>query len=170
MTSQTDFEREDALKVMRQLYQELKNHPPVILHLSAHDAWVFIGMIQLAFRHPANSGKTAESVKSAVISMQNSMLLSEDAKEWLNRGWNPKFDQRTDKFNEFVTVKAEDFLGLSLAFEMACNVAALVSGSTYGEIEKTARMRALERFEGFSDEAKVQAMQEYYDSVKNDSR
>lgn len=168
MTSQTNSEREDELKVLRQLYQELKNHPPVVLHLSAHDAWVFIGMIQLAFRHPANSGKTAESVKSAVVRMQNSMLLSEDAKEWLNRGWNPEYDRQADELNEFVTVKAEDFLGLSLAFEMACNVAALVSGSSYEEIEKTARMRALERFEKFSDEAKVQAMQEYYNSVKND--
>lgn len=168
MTSQTDSEREDELKVLRQLYQELKNHPPVALHLSARDAWVFIGMIQLAFRHPANSGKTAESVKSAVVSMQNSMLLSADAKEWLNRGWNPEYDRQTDKLNEFVTVKTEDFLGLSLAFGMACNVAAFVSGSTYEEIEKTARMRALEKFEEFSDETKVQAMQEYYNSVKND--
>lgn len=170
MTTQTNSEREDELKLLTQLYKELKNHPPVILHLSAHDAWVFIGMIQLAFRHPASSGKTAESVKSAVVSMQNSMLLSEDAKEWINRGWDSEYDWETVKSNEFVPVKTEDFMGLSLAFEMACNIAAVVCGSSYEEIEKTARMRALERLEGFSDEAKNQAMQEYYNSVKNDSR
>lgn len=158
----------NELQELEQMFRELQNHPPVMLQLNAIDAWTFISLIQIALRHPGSVGETADAVKEAMLKMQNSMLLTERMKEYLNRGWEPEYDRQIEEYKEFITVKAEDFILLSDAFGLACSVAAITTNSTYEEIEKTAKIRAVERFDNYSDAEKANAIREYYESLRNE--
>lgn len=158
---------QDELQALEQIFRELQNHPPVILNLSASDAWVFIGMIQLAFRHPGNTGKLAESVKKQIMLMCESMQLSPVAKEWLRRGWEPEYDKPVDNFGEFIQVKTDDFIFQSIALSIAGTVAAVASNTDRDEMFSQIAMQAKESLSGMTNEQRINGLKEYYESLKD---
>ncbi|MGB6298822.1 MAG: hypothetical protein WBF90_21935 [Rivularia sp. (in: cyanobacteria)] len=156
------------IQILEQIFRELQNHPPVILQLSAQDAWVFIGMFQLAFRHPSNTGRIAESVKNQIMLMCDSMQLSPVAKEWLNRGWNPDFDKQVQKFGEFIQVKANDFILQSVALDIAVSVAALASSSDKDEMFSQVTIQAKNALSNMTEEQRTDGLKEYYKALRSE--
>lgn len=168
MNLPTNSDDEKELQALEQIFRELKNHPPVILNLNAQDAWVFIGMIQLAFRHPSNSGKIAESLKNQIMIMTEAMQLSPVAKEWLNRGWNPDFDRQVERFGEFIQVKANDFILQSIALDIALSVAAIASSSDKDELLSQVTIHAKDALSNMTEKQRTNGLKEYYEGIKNE--
>lgn len=150
------------LQQLEKMFRELQGHPPVYLSLNAYDAWTFIGLIQLALRHPASAGKTADSVKTAMLKMQDSMQLSDEMKEWLNRGWNPEYDKPIQQLNEYVHVRTDDFLFQNIVLSIAIHTAALAANCSPEEMQRGIEINAKESLDSLSVERKIKGINDYY--------
>jgi hypothetical protein len=51
-------------------FRALDRHPPVTLALSAMEAWCLLSQLQLALRHPANTGPTAALARQVAERLQ----------------------------------------------------------------------------------------------------
>ena len=69
---------------------------PVNISTDGLTAFMLIAQLQLALRHPGNTGETADRVKKIVIDLQNQLQTrSPDLKPILDQGWHPEFDVST---------------------------------------------------------------------------
>ena len=65
----------------------------VTLNLSASGCLVIIAQIQLALRHPGNTGHSAQASREFVENLINQLPIDDLAKELLYRGFDPQFDE-----------------------------------------------------------------------------
>lgn len=158
------------LQQLEKMFRELQNHPDVHLILNAHDAWTFIALIQLALRHPGYVGRPAENVKKAMLRMQDSMQLTDEMKDWLMRGWDEQHDKPIQKLNKYISVRPDDFMLQNIAMSLAMQIAAISSNVTPEEMERQIMFSARQSLETLTDEKKVEGINDYYRSVKEDEQ
>jgi hypothetical protein len=60
--------------------------------LTRMEAWALVSMVQLACRHPENTGPTRQIAESVARRLQEKLSLTPALTEVLCRGWDPKFD------------------------------------------------------------------------------
>ena len=71
---------------------------PVNISIDGLTAFMLIAQLQLALRHPSNTGETADKVREIVVNLQNQLQTrSPDLKPILDKGWHPEFDVSTNK-------------------------------------------------------------------------
>lgn len=66
--------------------------------------YILIANIQLALRHPNNTGASAEIAREIALNMTEAVCAHiPEARESIEQGWNPAYDLTEDYFNsEFV--------------------------------------------------------------------
>ena len=74
---------------------QLKNLP-VHIQTDGLTTFMLIAQLQLALRHPGNSGDSADRIRELAVDLQNQLLTrSPDLKPILDKGWHPEFDMST---------------------------------------------------------------------------
>lgn len=67
--------------------------PPIQLEMDAAHAWILIGQLQLALRHPGNRGPSAKLARAIVEGLAEIVAPSGALREVYERGWNPAHDE-----------------------------------------------------------------------------
>lgn len=70
----------------------LEERGPVTLEMHATTAWILLSHLQLALRHPANTGPLAMLGRDLARSLRDRLAPSGALREVFDRGWNPAFD------------------------------------------------------------------------------
>ena len=70
----------------------LANRRPIVLRLTALQAWALLSQLQLALRHPANIGPTAETARRIAEGLEAIVATTSALQEVARRGWDPAFD------------------------------------------------------------------------------
>ncbi|BAY34193.1 hypothetical protein NIES2107_60980 [Nostoc carneum NIES-2107] len=78
-------------------FKQLSNEPIIQLSISPLMAWQIISQLQLALRHPENSGASSKSTRHFVDTLASQMPMTDSLKELFNMGWNPDYDQPQTK-------------------------------------------------------------------------
>lgn len=73
-------------------FTQLSNTPSIDIKISPLAGWCLIAQIQLASRHPQNTGLTAAEAKRIADTITESLPLSDAGRRFLCRGWNPDLD------------------------------------------------------------------------------
>ena len=87
---------------------------PVNISTDGLTAFMLIAQLQLALRHPSNTGETADKVREIVVNLQNQLQTrSPDIKPILEKGWHPEFDISTgekivDVHNVYTLYESEE--------------------------------------------------------------
>jgi hypothetical protein len=66
---------------------------PIILQLTPQEAWAVLCNIQLAARHPRNTGITRILGQAVAHRIQSAVATTPALKEIAERGWHPQFDK-----------------------------------------------------------------------------
>ncbi len=72
--------------------KQLSNEPTIGLAISPLMAWQIICQLQLALRHPENTGISSEETRHFVDTLVDEIPLSDSLKELFSMGWNPEHD------------------------------------------------------------------------------
>lgn len=67
----------------------------VILILSPLEAWAVLATIQLALRHPTNTGPTSEIARKVGRLIEEKVATRPVMQIVAERGWNPAYDETT---------------------------------------------------------------------------
>ncbi|MFN6442123.1 MAG: hypothetical protein RMY35_035390, partial [Nostoc sp. DedSLP01] len=84
-------EDEIATRFVNELKQ-LSNEPTIRLAISPLMVWQIICQLQLALRHPENTGIASEETRRFVDTLVDEIPLSNSLKELFSMGWNPEHD------------------------------------------------------------------------------
>ncbi len=74
-------------------FPKLLKLPPVLIELSAVNAWQLMSQLQLALRHPLNKGPAAKFSLNLAKQLQGQLAITETLKEVAEMGWHPEFDE-----------------------------------------------------------------------------
>lgn len=66
--------------------------PPLTLSVGRHLGFVLLGQLQLALRHPMNTGNSAEAAEGFARYLQDQLELPPDLAVIAAAGWNPECD------------------------------------------------------------------------------
>ena len=73
-------------QLLERLLRELEGHPGVNLHLEGPQAFMLVAELQLALRHPGNTGTAAEVARSVIRVIGDT--LGPEARVLIERGWH----------------------------------------------------------------------------------
>ncbi len=65
---------------------------PILLEITKLQAWTIFCQIQLALRHPENTGPTANIARAIAIQLARALAPTPALAEVAKRGWDAKFD------------------------------------------------------------------------------
>lgn len=92
MTQMPDFERIGKL---------MEKAQPLEMAILPFRAFVLVGQIQLALRHPENRGPSAEIARDMAVRLQALLGQIDPAiAEALEHGWHPEFDVSAEEFDQ----------------------------------------------------------------------
>lgn len=74
-------------------FKQLSNEPIIRLSISPLMAWQIISQLQLALRHPENTGVSSKTTRSFVDTIVSQIPMTDSLKELFEMGWNPEHDQ-----------------------------------------------------------------------------
>lgn len=80
--------------------QKLGNEPTIDIKISPLAAWCLISQIQLAVRHPANIGPTAQHARDIANALQSRIPMSEAMQQFTNMGWSKEYDAKISETPE----------------------------------------------------------------------
>jgi hypothetical protein len=89
----TDDEDKKIIDALTHLICASPHLPSVVLELEQWDAWILLGQLQLALRHPANKGNVREVAEAVARLVQQQLILSPLLKELVEKGWDAVNDQ-----------------------------------------------------------------------------
>jgi hypothetical protein len=74
-------------------FRALAKTPPITLTIPAIDAFCILGQIQLACRHPFNTGPSRTIAERFGHQLQHLVATTDALAEVARRGWDPAFDE-----------------------------------------------------------------------------
>lgn len=83
---------EDLEETFVQEMQAFSQRPPVSLLLSPTQAWVLFSQLQLALRHPANTGPSSDIARDVAERLQARLPLAPAMATIAARGWQSEYD------------------------------------------------------------------------------
>lgn len=81
----------------RQDFLALEHHPGVHLELTAIEAWMLLGQIQIACRHPENNGISRATVEKLARQIQAGLAVTPALAAVAERGWDPAYDEEIER-------------------------------------------------------------------------
>ena len=66
---------------------------PLSLMLSPIEAWALLSHVQLALRHPQNTGPTSQIARRWAETIQSRLVTGPAMSEVARRGWEAKYDE-----------------------------------------------------------------------------
>jgi hypothetical protein len=69
------------------LLAALAARPPIHLELDPLNAWVLLGMLQLALAHPANTGASARIARDIALTIEDALAPDGVLRELAEQGW-----------------------------------------------------------------------------------
>jgi hypothetical protein len=66
---------------------------PIIMELPGETAWYLFMNLQLALRHPGNTGPSAEFVRKFALELQEKLAITPALRELAEKGWDPNYDE-----------------------------------------------------------------------------
>jgi hypothetical protein len=73
-------------------FRQLETLPPIVLELTAVEAWILLSQIQLACRHPENTGPSRKMVEGLARRIQDVLAQTPALYAIAQRGWDPDYD------------------------------------------------------------------------------
>ncbi len=73
-------------------FKNLSNEPPIEIKISPLAAYLLIAQIQLAARHPENTGTGANQARDIAVNLQSRLNLSPAMEAIIHRGWLSEYD------------------------------------------------------------------------------
>lgn len=70
-----------------------KDERPIQVAIKPRDAWVLVGILQFAWRNPALSREHKHLIESYARQLQAALGGDVLIEKYLERGWNPDYDQ-----------------------------------------------------------------------------
>lgn len=70
--------------------------PPLQITITAVEAFIIMSQLQLASRHPANTGPSANIAHRFARTLQQAVCLTPNLQAVAEAGWNPAFDVPTE--------------------------------------------------------------------------
>jgi len=70
--------------------------PPIQVVITAPEAFAILAQLQLASRHPANTGATATIARRFARALQQAIAITPTLRTLAEAGWNPACDVPTD--------------------------------------------------------------------------
>lgn len=85
---------EDKLKILfAKEFADLARDPqPVVLEMRKLEAWMLFSEIQLALRHPKNTGPSRDYVVKIAKEIERQIAVTPALKEVAAKGWDPQYD------------------------------------------------------------------------------
>ncbi|MCA1991874.1 MAG: hypothetical protein LDL41_07490 [Coleofasciculus sp. S288] len=127
--------QQQDVKELAQAFQRLAQHPPIPLTLSPEAGFLLLAQLQLAMRHPANTGPGSETIRTFAIELQQRLVeLEPDLQAVLEKGWHPEFDvkQPTDSprlnYQRLPLDIQQEVVANAIALRMACQSLSTASG------------------------------------------
>lgn len=74
-------------------FMALEHGPSLVLVLSPVEAWCLASQIQLATRHPANTGESRRIAEALARCILDKLATTPALKMVAARGWDPAFDE-----------------------------------------------------------------------------
>ena len=73
--------------------KQLSNEPTIKLVVSPLTVYQIICQLQLALRHPLNTGNNAQQTRDFIETLVNTVPFPDSIKELISMGWNPEHDR-----------------------------------------------------------------------------
>ncbi len=73
-------------------FTTLSNEPEIDIKISPLSAWCLIAQLQLALRHPENTGLVAQHARDVATALQSRIPLSEGMRSIMDMGWSKEYD------------------------------------------------------------------------------
>lgn len=74
-------------------FENLARRPSFLLEISPSQAWILLGHLQLALRHPANIGPSAMIARAFANQLQDYIATTPALAAVAAAGWDPDYDQ-----------------------------------------------------------------------------
>lgn len=125
------------IEAIRKAFEQFAKAEPITLKLGADAGFFLLCQLQLALRHPANTGPTAQIIKNFALELQQRLVMQcPEAEEVIEKGWHPAFDQSTEpeQPRQRVTYQhlsldvQEEVLANSYALGIACQALSRMTG------------------------------------------
>jgi len=69
-----------------------KDVQPVLLTMTKVQAWALMSQLQLALRHPENTGRTSTMAREIAETIERNVATTPALKEVARRGWHQEYD------------------------------------------------------------------------------
>lgn len=73
-------------------FAQLRDHPPIVLEIGAVEAWVLLAQLQLACRHPQNTGPSRQIAARIARQLQEAIASGGALAIVAEMGWQQAFD------------------------------------------------------------------------------
>ena len=73
-------------------YTAMAQGPPLEFEITPNEAWCIAAQIQLACRHPANTGPSRQVAEQFARQILKVIATTPELKRVAEMGWNPQFD------------------------------------------------------------------------------
>ncbi len=157
---------EDIAK-FKQAFERLADAPDIPLVIGADAAFLLLAQLQLALRHPANRGESAEVVRGFAVELQRYIAqYIPDLIDLIEKGWHPEFDQdplngrQRTTYQHLALDVQEEVLANSFALGMACEILAKMSGHSPSAWVQELAQRANDQVDAMPELAVIQQVKE----------
>lgn len=101
---------ETEIKEIAHAFEQLSELPPILIQINPDTGFFLLAQLQLALRHPGNTGNGAQTIRQFAIGLQERLTeLCPEVGDVLEKGWHPEFDQKVstggfDRNNESISL------------------------------------------------------------------
>jgi hypothetical protein len=163
------------IKKLALAFEQLEDAEPILLQITADGAFMLLAQLQLALRHPANRGETAEVIKHLAVELQQRIVERvPEVQSVLDAGWHPECDQKVEDtpkrllYQHLALDIQEEVLANSIAFSMACQTLAKMTGLSVGAFVQQFSQYANDAVDSMTDFTVREAV-ENLDKLREDS-
>ena len=161
-----DPNQQAEIKKLVQAFEQLQDSEPILLQMEADGAFLLLAQLQLALRHPANRGETAEVIKHLAVELQQRIVERvPEVQSVLDAGWHPECDQKVEDvtpkrvmYQHLALDIQEEILANSIAFKMACETLSKITGMSVGAFAQQFSEYANQSLDSMSDFAVIEAV------------
>jgi hypothetical protein len=93
--------QELEIQKLAAVFEQLQGSELIACQIQPDAAYLLVAQLQLALRHPANRGPSANTIKNFAVELQRRIVERVPAaQEVLEKGWHPEFDMPTNSKEE----------------------------------------------------------------------
>ena len=163
-----DPNQQAEIKKLAQAFKQLEDAEPILLQITPDGAFMLLAQLQLALRHPANRGEAAEVIKHLAVELQQRIVERvPEVQSVLDAGWHPECDQKVEDvtpkrvmYQHLALDIQEEVLANSIAFSMACETVAKITGMSVGAFVQQFAQYANDAVDSMSDFAVIAAVKD----------